>query len=417
MKVTAALMMVAMLVAAHPGGALAQDQISADDFLAPAQGGPTEVAGEIEETLDDVTGQVVVVGETAQDALNAAVARRKEGLVRFGSGFGFVISGEAAYQEFPNPDATAVSKRLAYVKAYENAKKQLNVTLRGISNQSWTRLYDEANIETSETETQSDIQTDMETEVAQFTAGLLRGFVVYEVSENTGTQTVRVSLATTPKTLAATRRTGGVALSAASLSDGLEQVLAEIKSGVVAPVGGRIIDVRGTDEVALVGFGSAVVQHSDNAAVQVRLKTVAKKSAIMYATNALCGLMTGEEQSWTGTLTESTKERYRDFPETGAADQEEITDLRSSFVNRMRLTEEYKTATEGRLPAGTTKESWLSEDGAWALCVAVYSPSMEAQASTFREAMERDAPSDDAVDPGASGPGVQGGVVHDDDDL
>ena len=418
MKMTMVLLTLAVLVIGYPCGSIAQGQVSADAFLAPAAGGSQEVEGEVVERVDDVTGEVVVVAETAQAALNAAIARHKEGLVRFGSGYGFVVSGEAAYQELPNRDATVVSRRLAYVKAYENAKKQLNVTLRGISNQSWTRLYDEANIETSESETRSDIRTDMDTEVAQFTAGLLRGFVVYEVSENASTHTVRVSLATTPKTLAAARRTGGAALSAETLRDGLEQVLVEIRSGVVSPVGGRVIDVRGTDEVAIVGFGSAVVRHSDNPAVEVRLRTVATRSAIMYATDAPCGLITGEEQSWTGTLTESTKERYKDFADTGTDDsEEELDDLRSSFVNRIKLVEEYQTATEGQLPAGTIKDSWISDDGDWALCVAVYSPSMEAQASSFRDVMEREAAPSGTVDPDATGPGVQEGTIHDDEDL
>ena len=52
------------------------------------------------------------------------------------------------------------------------------------------------------------------------------------------------------------------AIEADSLRDGLNQVIAEVRSGLVPPVGGRIIMMRSTGETAFVGFGSAVVRSS-----------------------------------------------------------------------------------------------------------------------------------------------------------
>jgi len=399
------------------GTVAAEDQISAEDFIAPVDGGPSEVIGDVRVEVNPATGETVLTGDSAQNVLNAAVRDRREGLVRFGSGFGFIVSGEAAFQTFPNPDATLVSRRLAFVKAYENAKKQLSVTLHGLSNESAMRLYEESTIETTQDETRSDIGTDMESRIDQFTEGMLRGFVVYEISEDQGAQLARVSLVTTPKTVAAVRRVGSSVISAGSLSDGLEKILSEVKAGVVAPVGGRIIDIEGTDEIALVGFGSEIVRHSDNPAVRARMRTMATQAAIMRATDALCGLMTGQEQAWSGSLTESTLEQYRDFELASTDDPldsaSQIASLRTSFVNRMEMTEEYTNATNGEIPPGTIKKNWLSEDGNWSLCVAVYSPSAEAHAQEFMDAMKTG--SDEGEAPG--GPNLKQGTVHDDGDL
>ena len=75
-----------------------------------------------------------------------------------------------------------------------------------------------------------------------------------------------VTIVATDKTMGKFSRPANDTLIVENLTDGMNAVLAEIQSGVVPPVGGRIVDVPSTGEIAFVGFGSAVVYPAQKAA-------------------------------------------------------------------------------------------------------------------------------------------------------
>ncbi len=118
-------------------------QVTADDFLPPVSGGPTDVKQPDQVAMKGKT----VTAPTAQDAVKAAVQQNVKELangdtpevgakmVKFPSGLGFVASGVAPYRTMENPTATRIAKRKAYVIAFTMAKKNLAEILGGLTNE------------------------------------------------------------------------------------------------------------------------------------------------------------------------------------------------------------------------------------------------------------------------------------------
>jgi len=242
-------------------------QVAADDFLPPVLGGPTDVKqpDKVVVEKDEVTAA------TPQDAINAAVQQNVKQLeddieevgarmVSFPSGLGFVATGAAFYRNMPNPTATRIAKRQAYVIAFTKAKKNLAEILGGLSNEGKESVREElVNINLPEQE-MTNIRTNSEEALRQTVDMLLRGFVIYEVKDDTANDTVFVSIVTTPKTRGQLSRPAPNVVEAENLRDGLNQVIAEVRAGLVPPVGGRLRrfrQFRGPDQRESGGPGEA----------------------------------------------------------------------------------------------------------------------------------------------------------------
>ena len=250
-----------------PAAAFAQAP-TADDFLPVVQGGPSDVK---QPQQVAVKGKVVSAA-TAQDAVNAAVGENVKGLknddtpelgakmVTYPSGLGFVATGIATYRTVESPTLTRIAKRKAYVIAFTKAKKNLAEILGGLDSQGQETVREALVNVNLPKEEMTNISTESQESLKQAVEMMLRGFVIYEVKDDTSQHTVFVSIVTTPKTRGKLARPAPNAIEAASLRDGLNQVIAEVRSGLVPPVGGRIIMMRSTGETAFVGFGSAVVR-------------------------------------------------------------------------------------------------------------------------------------------------------------
>ena len=100
---------------------------------------------------------------------------------------------------------------------------------------------------------------------------VLKGYVTYAVLDD-GNGRVYVTLVSSPKTRGKYTRFGDNGVTASNLREGLNSVIAEIKNNLVPPVGGHIIDVLDTGEVAWVGFGSFIVRKDDEPDVQAELE-------------------------------------------------------------------------------------------------------------------------------------------------
>jgi hypothetical protein len=276
---------------------------SADDFLPPVQAASeeqrqalTQVQGPVEQVKDPVTGQNVVQAQSAQDAINSVVARRTAGseMVRFGSGIGWVATGVGVYEVMENPTATRISRRNAYVRAFTDAQKYLTASLNGLSSTGRTQVLDQMETLTTAQADLTNSASSQEEKLEQAARMLLRGFVIYGVEDDTEKKSVYVSIVTTPKTRGQLNRPTQNGLEAESVREGLNKVLVEVQNGLVPPVGGRIIQVPGTGEIAFVGFGSDVVRTSNNPAMQAKQRLNADKVAQMRAKDALVGLLIGE---------------------------------------------------------------------------------------------------------------------------
>jgi hypothetical protein len=379
---------------------------TADDFLPVVQGGPSDVK---QPQQVAVKGKVVSAA-SAQDAINAAVDENVKGLktghtpevgakmVTYPSGLGFVATGLAIYRTVENPTLTRIAKRKAYVIAFTKAKKNLAEILGGLDNEGKETVREAlVNINLPKEE-MTNISTKSQESLKQAVEMILRGFVIYEVKDDTSQNTVFVSIVTTPKTRGQLARPAPNAIEAGSLRDGLNQVIAEVRSGLVPPVGGRIIMMRSTGETAFVGFGSAVVRTSASQAVQAKLNLDAQKIAGMRSKDALCGLMIGDKASWEGSVKESLKDQVQEFEDAKGDDPlakespaavKKLADARQTLVSRLESTDLYQNARRGILPPGVNSKTWFDEDHAWANGMSVYAPSLsDAAAKAGREMQE-----------------------------
>lgn len=381
-------------------------QPSADDFLPVVQGGSVEVENPEKVVVKDT----LVAAATAQDAINAAVQENKRQLkdgdtrevgakmVKFPSGLGFVASGLASYTTAENPVATRIAQRKAYVVAFTQAKKNLAEILGGLSNEGKETVRQAlVNINLPKEEMNS-VSTQSDEALKQVVEMMLRGFVIYEVEDNTDANTVYVSIATTPKTRGKLARPASNALEVDDIREGLNQVITEVRSGLAPPVGGRIIMIRSTGETAFVGFGSAVVRTSGSAAIQAKLNLDAQKVAGMRSKDALCGLMIGDQATWEGNVRESLQEENREFESATADDPlarqqpeaaQKLEQARRDFVSRYESTDLYQSVRRGVLPPGIATKTWFDDDHAWAYGMSVYVPSAtNAAAQSGREMRE-----------------------------
>lgn len=387
--------------------------LSADDFLPPVQANTPEAKQAVEQIaqpqavkeekgLDD---KPAISAATAQDAVNAAVQRLASSAgceeIKFPSGFGFVATGVGTYGVMPNPTATLVAQRHAYQVAFLNAKKNLTEALHGLSSTAQEQLKQEFKTIISDTDTLSNVSEGFTESIREQVNGLLRGYVVYNVNDeqNDKTGTVTVTIVATPKTMGKTTRVDASSVSADSVKDGLSGVLAELSSGLLPPVGGKVISVPQTGELAFIGFGSAVVPENPNPATQAKLALNAQKVAQMRARSALCGIILGDRIEASSSLDSSTRslsnqfeEAQKDDPTANATDPASVNKLqeqRNSFVNTQFSTEQIASLRSGIVPPGVNVKTFMNPEKTMAEAVAVYLPSVTARATKAGEEMKK----------------------------
>lgn len=387
----------------NPGSALAAS-LSADDFLPPLQAATPE-AEKAAETVQQpeavrnekgLDGKAAVSAASAQDAVNAATQRMAQGggceQIKFPSGFGWVATGTAVYGVTPNPVANLTAQRQAYQIAYMNAKKNLAEALHGLSSKGLTELGNQFKTIISDSDTLSNMSESLGENITEQVEGLLRGYVVYNINDDQAGDhgAVTVTIVATPKTMGRNQRLASTGLSSDSIKDGLNAVLAELANGLMPPVGGKTISVPQTGELAFVGFGSAVVAPNPNAAAQAKLVLNAQKLAQMRARSALCGIILGDNISATSSLDAATQTISSQFAEAGKNDPtangnaeaiRKLDDQRNSFLGTQLSKEQVTSLRSGVLPPGVTVKTFLNPEKTIAEAVAVYMPSVTANAA------------------------------------
>jgi hypothetical protein len=401
--------LLATLLAAAP---CAAQTFSADDFLPPAEApssgeesGRREVKdpAAVSEGTGQVTGAPAVSAATPQDAVNAHLARRSAGFAEFSfpSGYGFVATGVSTYTKHENPTAARIDQRNAYVRAYTAAKKHLTEGLYGLSSEGKTRVAESmTNLDQASGQTATRAETLTSEEITQRVEGLLRGYVVYDVQDDFANSTVYVTVVTTPKTQGHYERPSPDALAAASVNEGLEQVLAEARKGLVPPVGGRTIFVPSTGELAFVGFGSAAVRADADAALQAKHNLNAERIAKMRAADSLLGVILGDKVTAADKLDSQTRDLVADFEKASrddplgreAADSatyRALSERRREFASAETSSSAVTSLRSGVVPPGVRSQGWRDPENAFAYAIAVYLPSASSRADRARESMEQ----------------------------
>ncbi len=235
--------------------------------------------------------------------------------------------------------------------------------------------------------------------------GLIRGYVVYDIQdkqiqkENYGK--VSVTIVTSPRTMSSASQINQNSLTASNLNDGLNHVLNEISLGLVSPVGGTTVYIPSTGEVALIGFGSAIIADNANPAVRAKIALTAQKLAVMRARNSLCGIILGDEISAKSQVDSSTREFSQEFealakndPVSHLSDTDRLTkkfnEQKNSFVDQTFSKDEITSFRKGNLPPGVMVKAYVDESGSLAQAIAVYIPSSSRDAANFGKKMQNE---------------------------
>ncbi len=370
--------------------ALANDNFNLDDLL------PAKPNQEVVGAQDvKVSGDAVVAKTDTKVAAQAAVAVAHQQLleddedgikmVQVGSGTGILSIGSASYTSYNNINATLLSKRAAYNKAYLIAKKQLIENMKGVEHQCSNLVAESMDAIDTGVDSVANSTSAMKEACQEAVSGSLAGFVTFDVNDDAQSKLVRVSLISTPKTRAQISQNNGAVVVNTDPNSIFKQVVADIKSGVLPPVGAKILSHAETGEKIVLGFGSAIIRQNRNASMARKLKKSAKRQSQTRSRSALLATMKGEKVYWQGRFDESQMESAQQFeyddPNLNDPQQVKVLDAdRNQFVNQMKESEEYATIAKGKLPAGVSSKSFTSADGHWQYTISVYAPSLEAAA-------------------------------------
>ncbi|MDP7591617.1 MAG: hypothetical protein QF552_02760 [Litorilituus sp.] len=343
------------------------------------------VKGDVVIGTDDVT--------TVAVAHQTLIEEEEDGIkmIKVGSGMGILSVGSASYQNFNNYNASLLSKRGAYNKAFLIAKKQFVANMKGVSlicsnvASASMDVIDSGNESVANT---GDRQTES---CVESVSGSLAGYVTFDVDDDIDEKLVRVSLISTPKTRAQIRQQAGAVAVTTAPNQIFKHIVSDLKSGILPPVGAKVLTNPETGENYVMGFGSAIVRTNKNKTLSRKLKTVAKRQSETRARSALLGTLKGEKVYWDGSFDEKQMDKNTQFnyaPETLDPTQVAVLDEeQSTFINQLKTTDDYSTLTQGKLPPGVSTKSFVSNDGNWQYTVAVYAPSLEKTAQKSNKQM------------------------------
>ena len=372
--------------------------LSADDFIPPVQAKAGEQAellavkdeAAVTSVRDDELKADVKQAATLQDAINKIVEKPKQGceIARRSpeDGLTFVATGHASYAtDYKNPVAIRLGQRQAYVAAFMDAKAQMAMTVGQLVVRGATNFDMKLDGLDTEDASITNLERDLSESQLVTVRTVLKGYVTYHVQDNEQNGEVFVTIVSSPKSRGVNSRMGTDGIIAENLNDGLNGLLAEIQNNLVPPVGGRIITVKGTGEVAWVGFGSAVVRKHKFADVQSELNLEAERIANLRAIDALAGIILGDDTKYVSHADEQARSQMRDIEEAQQHDEttkgtkEEMQAYENS-KREMRMTRisgsQIQGLRNGTLPPGVIRKSYLDDKEYFAYGIAVYIPSV-----------------------------------------
>ncbi len=383
-----------------------------DDFM-PIVQAPSDKRDELRNVKDPDAVSVssnseipTIKAKTIQDGFNAFTKRHEMGAVMIEASngeIGFIATGSGTYDmEMSNITAVRISQRLAYLQGLMDAKVQLSKLVKSADIAGYD-IYGHSSANENTDDTSSTAHTTaFDSMGSSHVANVLKGYVTYDVFDGFNgpkyESTVFITIAVTPKTMGMYSRPVNDTIMAQNLSDGMNAVLAEIQTGVVPPVGGRIVDVPTTGEIAFVGFGSCVVQDADKAAVRAINRRDAQKIATLRAESELCGILTGDNVDGQANYRESIRQAFGNFQAiedkdplkefVSSEDIAQVEAIKEGFRQNQEFNEAISTARKGLLPPGVTRRTWLDDEGIFAYSVAVYVPSATNKAAAAGKAMD-----------------------------
>ena len=317
---------------------------------------------------NEITGEMALHAKTAQDAIAAAISSRAPGCraIRFGrNGFGWVATGIAPYAAADSPVAVRQVRREARFKAFTDARTRLHSCLRALPPEVQQRIT--RNMEQNDAIRLAlvNLATNDRERYEQALGILARGFVAYAVEDDAASQAIRVHLVATPNTATRLTRPTASAMEATSLREGLKQTQAEVESGLIPPVGNRLIVVNATGELALLGYAVTVISVHPEPVAQDQLRATAGKIAVTRATEALVGLAAGDDAGWQSGLNETSQDEIR-AATSGYQDTEpsasRFGQIRDLIMTAIKDDPGLQALREGQLPSAATVKRFGNEE-------------------------------------------------------
>lgn len=359
--------------------------ISLDDFVPPVEGGTANESASVSQDDD------VIQAENMQDGLGYAYRQIMDDggdgilTVQTKTGMGIISTSTVDYKRYQNINATMLGKRGAYVKAFTKAQSQMVKYMEGFENNCKTALSDQTVAIDTGVESVANSGSSLDEQCAETAKGVLAGFITYKIDDDADDDVVTVSLASSTKTRAAVSRVGGAVIVSSDPRKAFEHIAKEVTTGVVPPLGAKLIHNPENGESIVIGFGSAIVRQNKDKAMMRKMHTMAKKQSQLRANNALSAFLNGSEVYWKGGFEENQVESAQQFDiptdENGQAkDPVAFDDTRNVFLNAVSSSDDYSVITGGKLPAGVKTKTYDSEDGYWVNTIAIYMPSATAKA-------------------------------------
>lgn len=378
--------LLALLIAGAASPAFSEDFDLSD--LVPATADASEIAAVDTSSAKEVDD--VIIANNAQSGVLAAhqslVEEGEDGvkMIAVGSGIGILSTGTSTYNSYENRNATLLSKRAAYTKAFQVAKKQLVENVEGMNSACTTVSTEVMDTIDTGNDSVANISAAISDSCAESVSGALAGYVTFDVYDDLEESAVRVSLISTPKTREQTKRQTGALTETTNPNEIFKQVIADLKTGIMPPVGAKVLTHPTSNETYVLGFGSSIIRENSSKAVQRKMESLARNQSQAKARNALLSTMQGEQVYWAGGFSENQMESHEQFkyaPDSlNPADAKALGETKNSFLNNIKTSEAYSTFAAGKLPQGVSVKSFKSTDGDWMLSVAVYAPSLEASA-------------------------------------
>lgn len=298
--------------------------------------------------------------------------------VEFGSGRGLIASGSATYSVGGgNRRLDLLRQRQAMSAAHLDARRAMVELVNGLSIEARRELLSRVSTYDSEllSATMSDLSDDER--IRSAVAGVLGGAVVVSVRDEPGSGRVVVTLGTSPRTLGGYRSAGRGVVLTERVGAAEELLFREIRSGVLPPVGTRVLTDPFTGETVWVSFGAEpVVTQVGSESARAAVAQAARQIARQRAQAGLSATLLGERVSG---LDESYSV-FEDYSrqEADLLGQHGVYDVRpggrsvEEVFSRLDLTSERTSVTRGVLPPGVRSYSFLSDDGLWAYEALVY---------------------------------------------
>lgn len=358
------------------------------DDLVPATAASESVngvdTGEVKEVegviiADDATSGVLVAHQNLVEDDEDGIK-----MIAVGSGIGILSTGSSSYETYQNRNATLLSKRAAYMTAFMVAKKQLVENMEGMNNACATAVNETIDAIDTGVESTANTTKLMTDNCGESVKGALAGYVTFDVYDDPKENFVRVSLISTPKTREQTKQKVGALTQTTEPNIIFKQIIDDLQSGILPPVGAKVITNADSGESFVLGFGSSIIRDNKNKSVKRKLLSASKSQAQAKARNSLISVMKGEDVYWQGGFTENQLEKNEQhaYPvdSINPADVTVLETNQHEFMNNFKQTDAYETVAAGKVPPGVSVKTFKSTDGDWMFAVAVYAPSLEAAA-------------------------------------